>query len=83
VDATPADGWSATRAPAPAAPGGRVRHEPLRWWALVELADGRRQMEGVARDEDWLDEPGGAELPATGRDFLGYAGPAGERLRAA
>src|SRR6476620_9330878 len=42
VDATPADGWSATRSPAPGAPGGRVRHEPLRWWALIELADGGR-----------------------------------------
>ena len=83
VDATPADGWSATRAPAPGAPAGRVRHEPLRWWALIELADGRRRMEGVARDADWLDEPGGATLPATARDFLGYAGPAGELIRAA
>ena len=83
MDATPADGWSATRAPAPGAAGGRVRHEPLRWWALIELADGRRQMEGVARDEDWLDEPGGATLPAAARDFLGYAGPAGELIRAA
>ena len=56
--------------PAPA-----VRLEALRWWALVEHRDGTRRVEGVVRDADWLDEPGGAELPEARRGprpVLGY-----------
>jgi hypothetical protein len=29
---------------------------------LVEYSDGSISMEGVIRDEEWLDEPGGAEF---------------------
>jgi hypothetical protein len=86
-----AEGWAAVEPETPArrAAGHPVRFEPLRWWALVEHEDGSRQVEGVIRDDDWLDEPGGAELPEARRDhraFLGYrslADQAGSAGRAA
>jgi hypothetical protein len=89
LDAGPAAGWAAVlpEPPQRIGPGrpvqlvdGRPVHlEPLRWWALIEHEDGSRHVEGIVRDEDWLDEPGGAELPearAGFRRLLGYAAPA-------
>jgi hypothetical protein len=89
--ADPADGWAAVvpETPARRAAGRPVRFEPLRWWALVEHRDGTRRVEGVVRDDEWLDEPGGAELPEARRGhrpFLGYtalADQAGPEERAA
>jgi hypothetical protein len=86
-----ADGWAAVEPETPARreAGRPVRFEPLRWWALVEHQDGSRHVEGVVRDEEWLDEPGGAELPEARRDhrpFLGYtslADQASPEVRAA
>ena len=55
-----------------------LRIEPLRLWALVEYRDGTRRFEGVVRDEDWLDEPGGAEFPESRAGWaaaVGYAPP--------
>ena len=43
---------------------------------LVEHRDGSISMEGLVRDEDWLDEPGGAEFPEALRGsemLIGYA----------
>jgi hypothetical protein len=68
-----ADGWAAALPERPgrclAARSGRF--EPLRWWALVELRDGTRRVEGIVRDDDWLDEPGGAMFPEAGRGCRG------------
>jgi hypothetical protein len=89
LDAGPAAGWAAVlpEPPQRIGPGrplqlvdGRpVQLEPLRWWALVEHQDGSRRVEGIVREDDWLDEPGGAELPAARVGYqrlLGYAAPA-------
>ena len=79
--AAPGAGWSAVMAVpgrSPSACGGpTVRLERLRWWVLVEHADGSRRVEGLIRDDEWLDEPGGAEFPeASGsRRWFGYASP--------
>ena len=75
-----AEGWAAIL-PNPAvqiAGGQPVRFESLRYWALVEHQDGSKRMEGLVRDEMWLDEPGGAEFPEALRGhhaLLGYAPP--------
>jgi hypothetical protein len=39
-----------------------LRGEPLQCWVLVEYSDGSTSMEGIIRDDEWLDEPGGAEF---------------------
>jgi hypothetical protein len=64
-----ADGWSAVL---PAAgqqplPDSLVRFEPLQCWVLVEHSDGSWHKEGILRDADWSDEPGGAEFPEAWR----------------
>lgn len=53
VNVAPADGWVAARS------------EPLRCWVVVEYRDGTTSMEGLLRDDEWLDEPGGAEFAAS------------------
>jgi hypothetical protein len=58
--------------------GSPLRFEPLRYWALIEYQDGSRGLEGIVRDDEWLDEPGGAEFPQArqGRQaYVGYASP--------
>jgi hypothetical protein len=50
LSVAPANGWLA------------ARREPLLCWVLVEYGDGTTSMEGVIRDDEWLDEPGGAEF---------------------
>jgi hypothetical protein len=58
--------------------GAPLRFEALRHWALVEYQDGSRGLEGIVRDDEWLDEPGGAEFPQArqGRQaYIGYASP--------
>ena len=84
IEVTAAEGWSAvlpnTRERFGAGPP--VHFEPLRYWAVVEHADGSRSMEGVVRDELWLDEPGGAEFPEAAhgqRALLGYVPPTDDR----
>jgi hypothetical protein len=91
VGAAAAASWAAVLPTAPErlADGQAVRLELLRCWVLVEHADGARRMEGLLRDEEWLDEPGGAEFPEARRGqraLIGYvpttdgadaAGPAG------
>jgi hypothetical protein len=42
--------------------GQPVTYQPLRLWALVEYRDGHQCMEGIIRDDEWRDEPGGAEF---------------------
>jgi hypothetical protein len=39
--------------------------EALRWWVFVERCNGAASMEGVIRDDEWLDEPGGADFAVT------------------
>ena len=74
---TPAEGWIAVLANvAEPGAGRRVRSEPLRCWALVEHRDATMTMEGLVRDQEWLDEPGGAEFPEAMRGphrLIGYA----------
>ena len=53
INVAPASGWVA------------ARREPLRCWVVVEYRDGTTSMEGLLRDDDWLDEPGGAEFAAS------------------
>jgi len=54
-----ADGWAAV----PRATAGKAPlAEPLLCWVVVEHWGGTTSMEGVIRDDEWLDEPGGAEL---------------------
>ena len=55
----------------------RAALEPLRYWALVEYRDGSRRFEGVVRNDEWLDEPGGAEFPESrpGHAAVGYVPP--------
>jgi hypothetical protein len=52
---TSAAGWALVRS---------RPHElaPLQSWALVEHADGTRHVEGVVRDPEWADDPGGAQF---------------------
>lgn len=76
----PADGWAAVMPETPerVLAGAPVRFDPLRFWALVEHADGTRRTEGVVWDEAWLDEPAAAEFPEakTGKQaLLGYSEP--------
>jgi len=52
--------------------------ERQRVWALIEYRDGSRRFEGVLRDAEWQDEPGGAEFPQSRADWalaMGYAPP--------
>ena len=76
---TPPKGWSAVLPANQERRGGDdMRFEPLRFWALIEYRDGSRRFEGVVRDEEWVDEPGGAEFPEArvGRSAaIGYAPP--------
>ena len=37
-----------------------VLAEPLPGWLLVERDDGTRSLEGLVRDDEWLNEPGAA-----------------------
>jgi hypothetical protein len=74
------DGWSAVlpETPERTLSGSPFRFEPLRFWALVEHADGSWRVEGVTWDDEWLDEPGAAEFVEAreGRDaYIGYASP--------
>jgi hypothetical protein len=76
----PAEGCIAVLARVPEATvvGLGVHTEPLLCWALVEHQDGTTYIEGVVRDVEWLDEPGGAEFPEALRGpqtLLGYASP--------
>ena len=79
VAVAPASGWSAVvAARADARSNDDLRLESLRFWALVQYRDGTRRFEGVIRDEDWLDEPGGAEFPESRAGWaasVGYAPP--------
>jgi hypothetical protein len=50
LDVVPASGWTAARG------------EPLRCWVLVERRDGTTSLEGLIREDEWFDEPGGAEF---------------------
>jgi len=75
------DGWSAVlpESAERILSGSPFRFEPLRFWALVEHRDGSTRVEGVTRDEEWLDEPGSAEFVEArgGRDaYVAYASPA-------
>jgi hypothetical protein len=74
----PSNGWAAVL-PADYTRGQRdPRFEPLSYWALVEYRDGSRRFEGVVRDDEWIDEPGGAEFPESGAGramAIGYAPP--------
>lgn len=80
IEVTTAEGWSAVL-PNPCVRSGvgpPVQFEALRFWAVVERADGSRNREGVVRDDQWLDEPGGAEFPEAARGqraLLGYVPP--------
>ena len=79
VAVAPANGWSVVVAGSSDARSKDDLHfESLRFWALVEYRDGTRRFEGVIRDEDWLDEPGGAEFPESRASWaaaVGYAPP--------
>lgn len=55
----PADGWMGITS---ASTDNLLRCEPLQCWVLVEYSDGSTSMEGLVRDDEWLDEPGGAEF---------------------
>ena len=84
IEVTAAEGWSAVLPNTCERFGVRppVHFEPLRYWAVVEHADGSHSMEGVVRDELWLDEPGGAEFPEAAhgqRALLGYVPPTDRR----
>jgi hypothetical protein len=91
LDVADAEGWAAASPESPqrVIAGAPLRLEPLRWWALVEHQDGSRRVEGIVRDDEWLDEPGGAELPEAGRGrrrsvaYVPLDGPRLERPRAA
>jgi hypothetical protein len=75
-----ADGWLALSANTSESFLARqVRFDPLRNWAVIEHQDGSIVTEGLVRDEEWLDEPGGAEFPEAVRGsyaFMSYASPA-------
>ena len=70
----PADGWAAIVANAAESGERRVRNDPLLCWALVEHKDGSTSLEGLVRDPEWLDEPGGAEFPEALRGAHGFVG---------
>ncbi len=56
--------------------GDAVRFERLHSWAVVEYRDGSQHVEGLVRDPELLEEPGGAEFPEARqgrRQSLGYA----------
>ena len=80
--ASPADGWSAVLvAHGQSARLPSVRFEPLRSWVVVEHQDGSLRVEGLVRDDEWLDESGGAEFPEAargGHEWLGYTAPGEE-----
>ena len=85
LDVADAEGWAAASPEAPerVVAGYPLRLEPLRWWALVEHQDGSRRVEGIVREDEWLDEPGGAELPearAGRRHSVAYVPLDGSRL---
>jgi hypothetical protein len=78
IAASPAPCWAAVlpNAVERAVAGDPVSVEPLQFWAVVEYCDGSRHREGVIRDSEWLDEPGGAEFPEArlgSRASLGYS----------
>jgi hypothetical protein len=80
----PADGWAAVlpNTPEQRLAGVPVSFEALHCWALVEHGDGSRRVEGIVRDPEWADEPGGAEFPEarpTEQASIDYA-LEGERL---
>jgi hypothetical protein len=72
-----ANGWSVVL-PAAAEQilaGSPVTFDAVRCWAVVEYQDGTRHLEGIVRAPEWLDEPGGAEIPEARRGrgaSLGY-----------
>jgi hypothetical protein len=75
-----AHGWMAVLANTSGSFGAapQVRFDPLRYWAVIEHQDGSIVTEGLVRDEEWLDEPGGTELPEAERGvyaFVSYAPP--------
>ena len=79
--AAPATGWEAVIPRSATASSGceAFSFQPLGWWALVEYRDGAWDVEGIALDEEWQDEPGGSEFPMGygGRlDAVGYVRPA-------
>jgi hypothetical protein len=79
----PADGWNAVipDTPEQVLAGRAVKFEPLGFWALVEHCDGARRIEGIVRDAEWEDEPGGAEFSEARcgvRAWLDYASPAAQ-----
>jgi hypothetical protein len=65
LQAWAADGWTAVlpEQPERIVAGETVRFEPLQCWVLLEYSDGSWHKEGILRDRDWADEPGGAEFP--------------------
>jgi hypothetical protein len=76
-----ADGWIAVLLNTTGSVGAaqRVRFDPLRCWTVVEHQDGSLVTEGLVRDDEWLDEPGGAEFPEAARGmyaFVSYASSA-------
>jgi len=54
-----ADGWAALSR---TTTGHRALDEPLLCWVVIEHPDGTTSLDGVVRDPEWLDEPGGAEF---------------------
>jgi len=62
LSSAPAEGWTACVL---TSAGRAVRSQPLQCWVLVARCDGTTTMEGLMRDAEWLDEPGGAEFAVT------------------
>jgi len=60
-----AEGWMAVLAntSVPVGAAQQLRFDPLHCWVLMEHQDGSLLMEGLVRDEEWIDEPGGCEFP--------------------
>ena len=52
------DGWAAVSTMT----GHPPIAEPLRCWVMLEHRDGTTSIEGVIRDDEWLNEAGGAEF---------------------
>jgi hypothetical protein len=78
LSASSAQCWSAIvpNGAQQASAGVAINKEPLQFWAVVEHRDGSLRREGVIRDPEWLNEPGGAEFPEAlpGRHAsLGYS----------
>ena len=85
LDAYDAMGYAAVMAPTASAAAASLRLDSLRAWILVEHADGSRRMEGLVRDAEWLDEPGGAEFPEAARGTyrcVGYIPPGATAISA-